>query len=275
MIAELNGQIDRILHGDDSIDIQMFKEGEMYILQNQINKMTVRLRENASLLKKDKTYLADSLADISHQLRTPMTSLQILLTFLSKSTLNETERANYSREAEALLSRMDWLLSALLKISKIDTGTAVFAHEKVKVSELIKRSTEPFAIPLELQNIELKINCDESLSFVGDINWTAEAVGNILKNCIEHTRNLIEINCTENAIYTEIIISDNGAGIDKTDLPHIFERFYRGENYSENNYGIGLALCRMILSKQNATVKAENSEKGAKFIIKFYKVTDL
>ncbi|MCL2036779.1 MAG: HAMP domain-containing histidine kinase [Oscillospiraceae bacterium] len=272
-LAELSEQIDKILHGNERVDIQMFKEGELYILQNQINKMTVRLREQNSALKKDKLYLADSMADIAHQLRTPMTSLQMLMNFLSNPGLNADKQSEFVRQAENLLSRMDWLLSSLLKMSKIDAGTVTFKKEKTTLKSLLKKSAEPFAIPLELRGIRQEIMCTEETTFVGDINWTAEAVGNVLKNCIEHTRDEIKIVCEENNIYTSIIISDNGNGFPKEELPHIFERFYKGESQSNENYGIGLALCRMILSEQNMTIKAENSKdsnQGARFIIRIY-----
>jgi len=267
-IAELSEQIDMILHGRDSFEIKTFKEGELSILQSEIQKMTVRLREQADILKKDKIYLADSLADIAHQLRTPMTSLNMLISFLPKN--------DFTREAEELLSRMDWLLTTLLKISKIDAGTVIFQKEETTLTELIKKSAEPFFIPLELRNIKLKTNCAGNVTC--DINWTAEAIGNIIKNCTEHVGDTlrgvptIEINCIENAIYAEIIICDNGAGIAPEDLPYIFERFYQAENAKNENFGIGLALCKVILSEQNATIKVANREDGgACFTVRFYK----
>jgi signal transduction histidine kinase len=298
LIADMSNQIDKILHGDNSINIHLFKEGELYILQDQINKMTIRLREQNDILKKDKMYLSDSLADIAHQLRTPMTSLQMLMTFIRNAeqdiqnphctcsccTLRQIEKIKqneFIREAEKLLSRMDWLLSTLLKISKIDAGTAVFKKEKVNIKSLIKKAAEPLAIPLELREIKLAVTCNDDDYFTGDINWTSEAIGNILNNCMKYTKDIIIIKCRSNTVYTEVVISDNGNGISAADLPHIFERFYRGENYSENKddnnkfcqldsgYGIGLALCRMILFKQNATIKAESNRKGTKFIIRF------
>jgi signal transduction histidine kinase len=169
---------------------------------------------------------------------------------------------------------MEWLINALLKISKIDTGTAVFQKEKVNLLAMLKTSLEPLEIPMELRNISHKLNCSPGFSFQGDQNWTIEAIGNILKNSIEHTpeNGTIEITCTENAIFTEIIIQDNGSGIDSEDLPHIFQRFYQGKHQKEGSYGIGLALSRMILSQENATIKAENHPAGGtKFTIRFYK----
>jgi len=272
-ISSLSEQIDKILHGNDSVDLSAFNEGELSILHSEIQKMTVRLREQTDTLRKDKSYLADSLADIAHQMRTPMTSIRMLASFLARPELDAEQRLEFGRELESLLSRIDWLLAALLKISKIDAGTANFAKEEIPIYKLLKKAAEPLEIPLDLRNITLNINCDKDITVTGDLNWTAEAIGNILKNCMEHTpeSGRIEINCSWNAVFTEIKIQDNGNGIDKSDLPHIFERFYQGKHSRDGSFGVGLALCRMILSAQNATVKAENNpEGGACFIMKFY-----
>jgi len=273
MVAALGEQIDLILHGNESYDISVCKEGELYILQSEINKMTLRLREQTDALKKDKAYLSDSLADIAHQMRTPMTSIRMLASFLANPALPEQQRAQFSRELEGLLARIDWLLATLLKISKIDAGTAVFEQKELPVRALIKKAAEPLEIPLELRNISLHINCDESITAGCDLPWTAEAIGNILKNSMEHTpeNGHMELNCSQNAVFTELEIKDNGDGIDPQDLPHIFERFYQGKNTKDGSFGVGLALCRMILSAQNATVKAANNKQaGACFTIRFY-----
>ncbi|MCL1832447.1 MAG: HAMP domain-containing histidine kinase [Oscillospiraceae bacterium] len=264
MVAEMSESIDKIIHGDDSMDIQLFQEGELYILQNQINKMTVRLREQNDTLKKDKVYLADSLADIAHQLRTPMTSLNLLLSFLPP--------CEHTREAEQLLARMDWLLTALLKISKIDAGTAVFRAQEVDNETLIQKTLDALAVLLELRGITVNVQCVGRVCC--DVDWTAEAIGNVLKNCMEYSPR-IDIDCTQNHIYTEIVIRDYGVGIAPEDLPHIFERFYQGKARKNDGYGIGLALCRMVLSEQNATIKAvnriENGEvAGVTFTMRFY-----
>jgi len=273
-IAALSEQIDLILHGNDSFDIHAFDEGELYILQSEIQKMTVRLREQTHALEKDKAFLSDSLADIAHQLRTPLTSINMLTSFLARPYLGAGQRLDFSRELGSLLLRMDWLLAALLKMSKIDAGTATFKKDTAPLCALLKKAAEPLGIPLELRGIELLVNCDEKIIFIGDMHWTAEAIGNILKNCMEHTPGggRIEIECAENAVFTEIVIKDSGSGIAPEDMPHIFERFYQGGHAKEGSFGVGLALCRMILSEQNATVKASNSpEGGAVFTVRFYR----
>ncbi len=273
-ISDLASDIDKILHGDSTIPLERYSEGELAILQSEVYKMTVRLREQKQNLQDDKIYLANSLADISHQIRTPLTSINLLVNFLSEPNITDDRRIQLTHELYSLLSRIDWLITALLKISKLDAGTVQFKKEQVSLHELILKSTSPILVPMELR--EQALNIEASGYFSGDISWTSEAITNIVKNCMEHTADggTISITAAENALYSEIIITDNGSGIDKEDLPHIFERFYKGTNSDKNSFGIGLALARMIITVQNGTVKAENNvPKGAKFIIRFYKGT--
>lgn len=271
-LNELAEDVNKILHGDDHISLEKYAEGELAILQSEIYKMTIRLREQQQKLLDDKIYLADSIADISHQIRTPLTSINLLLTFLSEENISEEKRRRLVREMYELLSRIDWLITTLLKISKLDAGTVHFKIEEISLKELVERAVSPVAIPMELRGQELLMECEGD--FAGDIAWSCEAITNIVKNCMEHTPHggKLQIRALENAIYREIIISDNGCGISKEDLPHIFERFYKGENSDDKSFGIGLALARMIITSQNGTIKAENNiEGGARFVIRFYK----
>ncbi|MBQ4282945.1 MAG: HAMP domain-containing histidine kinase [Lachnospira sp.] len=277
-IARLSWDVDKILHGDNHIDLDKCSEGELAILQSEIYKMTVRLREQQQKLLDDKIYLADSIADISHQIRTPLTSINLVVQMLTKDDLTEERRCQLFRELKELLSRIDHLITVLLKISKLDAGTVEFKRENVPMADLVRIATEPLLIPIELRNQELTVNARGE--FIGDVAWTGEAVGNIVKNCMEHTPNggKLMINATTTPLYTEIVIEDNGCGIDKEDLPHIFERFYKGKNSTDKSFGIGLALARMIITGQNGTVKAENVMEqgivsGARFVVRFYKGT--
>ncbi len=273
-ISALAGDIDKILHGDNSIYLENYSEGELAILQSEIYKMTVRLREQQQKLLKDKIYLADSIADISHQIKTPLTSINLLVQLLSEPKLDEERRQQLIRDLYGLLSRIDWLIITLLKISKLDAGTIQFKMERVSLEELIQKAVSPLLVPIELKGQQLKLNV--SGDFCGDIYWSCEAIGNIVKNCMEHTNEggQIVIEAKENALYSQIIISDTGSGISKEDMPHIFERFYKGKNSDDKSFGVGLALARMIISSQNGTIKAENNiPLGAKFIIRFYKGT--
>ncbi len=274
IIADLCGDIDRILHRQETFDLNEYAEGELAILSSEIYKMTVRMREQAELLKKDKQFLADSMADLSHQIRTPLTSVNLIVALLQKPDLTDERRHELTQDMMKLLGHIERLVNVVLKLSKLDAGTVEFQCERVSVAELVNKAAEPLAIPMELRNQQLRINIDDSVYFSGDLAWTAEAIENILKNCMEHTPEggTIGIDVSETALFTEIIISDSGSGIDKDDLPHLFERFYRGKNSSSQNYGIGLALARMIISEQNGTVKAGNIKGGgAKFTVRFYK----
>lgn len=191
---------------------------------------------------------------------------------MSEPELTNERRKQLTQELYRLLSRIDWLVTALLKISKIDAGTVQFKQEHISMEGLLNKACSPLLVPIELRAQELILKADGE--FCGDIAWTCEAIGNILKNCMEHTPEggKLEINASENALYTEIIIKDSGTGIAKEDIPHVFERFYKGVNSSENSYGIGLALSRMIITSQNGTIKVENRKSsGCKFSIKFYK----
>ena len=177
-------------------------------------------------------------------------------------------------EGEQLLDRIDWLVNALLKISKIDAATVRFAQERTDAKELIEKALEPLRIPMELREQTVFCEVKEGAGFVGDASWSMEALGNILKNCMEHVGHggTIWIRAEENQLYTEFRIEDSGPGIASEDLPHLFERFYKGKGAADSSVGIGLALARMIISAQNGTVKAENRpEGGARFVVRFYK----
>lgn len=274
-IKLLASEIDEILHGDGlSISFDEYEEGELGILQSEIHKMTTRLQEQKLRLQQDKIYLADSLADISHQIRTPLTSINLLVSMLAEPDISEERRMKLNHELLGMLSRIDWLITTLLKISKLDAGTVQMKKEEISLSELLRKSTMPLLVPIELKNQILKIEAEGQ--FIGDIAWTSEAIGNVVKNCMEHTmeNGMIQITASENALYAEIIVEDNGPGIAKEDLGHIFERFYKGKHNDKQSFGIGLAFARMVVSKQNGVIKAENrAEGGARFIIRFYKGT--
>lgn len=272
-MAVLTNEIDLILHGDENLVLSRYSEGELSILQSEISKLIIRLREQADMLKGEKVRLADSIADISHQIRTPLTSINLILESANDQNLSQKQRILKLFEIQKLLSRIDWLISTLLKIAKLDAGTVKFKKEQTELSKLIALSASPLAIPMEIKNQEITSNI--SGKFYGDLSWTAEAVGNIIKNCTEHMESgKLYITAAENPIYSEIIIRDTGKGFDKDDLPHIFERFYKGKNSGDNSVGIGLALARMIITGQNGTVKAENHrDGGAVFTIRFYKGT--
>lgn len=274
-LRDMSQKIDEILHDDSAaLTLDGHAEGELAILTSEIQKMTLRLREQQQNLLEDKLYLADSIADISHQIRTPLTSINLLVQLLREPDLSPQRKGEILRELRKMLSRIDWLITTLLKISKLDAGTVQLRKETLSMQELLQKAVEPLLIPMELREQELRLHAEGG--FAGDIHWTCEAIGNIVKNCMEHTPTggTITLTAAENPLFYEIVMEDTGSGIPPEDLPHIFERFYKGQNSDNNSFGIGLALARMIAAQQDGTLKAENVPGGgARFTMRFYKGT--
>jgi len=262
-VAGLSVYLRRIDAGDYSLDVRDNGEGSFSLLKNDLYKVTVRLREQAELLQKDKTALSNLIADISHQIKTPLTSLGVLVDVLAEDP-PESDRRAFVDRLRTQLGRIQWLTGALLKLARLDAGTAAFKSEPVDVRRLIERALEPLHIPLEIKNQRLEIHGDDDASFTGDLNWSAEALTNVVKNCVEHTPEggKIEITYSANALYTEIIVSDDGEGIASSDLPNIFSRFYRGANAAEKSVGIGLALAKAIFTAQGGDISVR-SQRGA------------
>lgn len=272
-IAQISEQIDLVLHNEERLYIGESDEGELSILHSEITKMIQRIREQNMDLKKEKEHLADSLADVAHQLRTPLTSANLTLSLLGEEG-DEKERKAFIRETEELLMRMDWLITSLLKLSRLDAGIVVFQSGQTKVNELISEALRPFLITMELHNIEVCLELSKDGEIQGDVRWLSEAVQNILKNCIESAgeNGKIEITCGDNPLFTEILIHDSGSGFSKEEIPRLFERFYRGKNTDVTGYGIGLALSKMIITRQGGTITAKNHPAGgAVFAIRFPK----
>lgn len=272
-LRKLSQKLVQIRKGDYSMDIRDNKEGELSILKNDIYKVTTMLSEHNKQMQNDKIALSNSLSDISHQLKTPLTSMTVMTDLLSSQELPTEKRIQFTNELKNQLQRMEWLLSSLLKLSKIDAGTIQFKQETVNCQQLLQQVSAPFLIPMELKEQTFKIK-GADFSFVCDQNWTAEALINILKNCIEHTPTggSIQIICSDNPLFTQIEISDTGCGIDKSDLPYIFNRFYKGKNASSDSVGIGLAMAHSIIEAQNGTIHVKSAlNKGSQFTIQFFK----
>ena len=272
-IADLNNYLSLVCAGNYLIDIKDNTEGELSILKNNLYKVIVLLRSKNELLEKDKIYLADSLADISHQLKTPLTSLMVMVDLL-KDEKNIDKQKEFISIIEIQISKIKWLVENLLKLSKLDAGTIKFKKEKIDVLSVITKSLSPFLVQMEMKNISLETTIND-FSFTGDLNWTSEAVENIIKNCIEHIADNGKLNIETGVtnIYSYIKITDNGCGIKKKDLPHIFERFYQGENSSKESVGIGLALAKTIVENQGGSIEVTSEENvGTEFIIKFNKM---
>ncbi|HIT69913.1 MAG TPA: HAMP domain-containing histidine kinase, partial [Candidatus Aphodomonas merdavium] len=248
-------------------------EGELSILENEIAKMTLRIREQNRALQGEKQRLADALADISHQLRTPLTAANLILPLVEKAPEAKARKA-LLREMEELFLQMEWLLDALLKLSRLDAGIVPLKKEAVEVAALVRAAAHPLLIPLELHEIALRCSVPEGMRIVADAGWLSQALENILKNCIQSAprQSAIEIAARETPLFSEIVIRDQGKGFSAEDLPRVFERFYRGKGSETVGYGIGLALSKMIILRHGGSICAQNAPQGgAEFIIRFPK----
>ncbi len=269
-LQQLSEDLDALLLHGTSLPIGKYEEGELSLLADQVQKLTLKLTEAKDALQRDKTFLADSLADISHQLRTPMTAMHLTLALLQGP--DQGKHRALIRDLRSLLQRMQWLVESLLKLSKLDAGTVELRMEEVPLKELLEQAAEPFAIVMDLQEQVLQLTYEDCTLHCDPV-WTAEAIGNVLKNAIEHNSpgGVITLTGRDTPIFTEICIGDEGGGFSPEELPRIFDRFYRGKNRDPKSCGIGLSLARSILNAQGATIRAENDGKGARFTIKFYK----
>lgn len=249
------------------------QEGQIGLLKTELIKMINILKEKVELLNNEKIFLNEVISDISHQLKTPMTSLIILNDLMYEDLPKET-KIEFLDKIKSQLNRMEWLIKSMLKLSKVEAKVIDFEKKEVKVSELIKKSISPSLISMEIKNIELTVNGDENISYIGDINWSCEAFVNIIKNCVEHTdtNGKINISYEENPLYCEVVIKDSGEGIDKKDLPHIFKRFYKGKSSKDDSVGIGLAMAKSIIESQNGDIYVKSEKnKGSEFHIIFHK----
>lgn len=259
----------KILNDDYSMDIRSYDEGDISNLKNDLYKMTIKLKETRDIELKEKKYLETTLEDISHQLRTPLTSMNVGLEVLS-GNVDAITKKEFIQMEKKNLDRIEWLVTSLLKMSRLDSGTVLLVDKKEDLSKIIDNALEPIKIPIELKGISLINEVDKNLKIKVDENWVREAFINVLKNAYEHTNSLIKIVSSDNPIYTEVKIIDDGAGISNTDLPHIFERFYKGSTNKES-IGIGLNMAKKIIEKENGNISVQTSNNGTTFIIKFYK----
>ena len=273
-VMQLCDDIDRILRRDDSTSFDEYKEGELSVLSAEIHKMTIRLREQNAELLREKQFAKEALEDISHQLRTPLTSVMMILGLMNTSGLAEKERMEYLRDLYELLARMKWLIETMLSLSRIEADAVRFAKEPVPCRKLLEQSVEIVSVTAELKGVEIQTEINGEPELTGDLHYTSEAIVNLLKNAIEHTPEggTVTVSANENNIFSQITIADTGEGIPEKELPHIFERFYRSSEYSKNGFGIGLAFAKKVISAQNGSLKAANRKPhGAVFDIRFYK----
>lgn len=266
--------IEEINKKNYSINIDENSEDELSILKNELYKITIMLKEDAENSKKDKLKLKDSLSDISHQLKTPLTSINIMLdNILDNPEMDDKTKEKFIQNIKREITNISSLVGEILKLSKFDASVIKFEEQQVFIDDIVKSAISNVEMMAELKNINIEVNNQDNIKLVCDAKWQIEAITNILKNCIEHSKDdsTITIDIDSNKIYKQITIKDNGEGIDEKDLPHIFERFYKGKNSSKDSVGIGLALAKTIIEKDNGSIKVD-SKKGKQtiFTIKYY-----
>lgn len=264
--------MDNILIDNYNIDINTYDDNVLSSLKDDIYKMTIKLKNMADNSNKEKKYLATTLSDISQQLKTPLTSLFVFNEILKQDNLDLKTRKEILEKSEKQLERIKWLITSLLKMSQLDSGSITLQKDKVNLQKLINESCEPFLISLDLKNVKLQINIDKKAFIICDKNWTIEAISNIVKNALEHVKEngTITIQSITNPIYLKLEIIDDGEGIKAEEINHIFERFYHG-NKNKDSIGIGLNMSKMIIEKQKGHIEVESKlNKGTKFSIYFY-----
>ena len=274
-IKQITNYINQIKNKKYDLNIEENTEDELSNLKNELYKITIMLKEESEISKKDKENLKMSVEDISHQLKTPLTSITIMLDNLKDNpNMEENTKQKFIFEISKQVEWINWLVISMLKLSKLDANVVQFYDEKINLNKFIGEIIKNLEIPIEVKNQKIIIDGNENVSFIGDYKWQQEAITNIIKNCIEHNANngTIYINYEENSLFTKITIRDEGEGIPKEDLKHIFERFYRGKNSSENSVGIGLALAKNIIEKNNGMINCKSElDKGTEFVIKYMK----
>lgn len=273
-ISEITKYIEEINKKNYKLNIKDNSEDELSILKNELYKITVMLKEAAENSKNDKLKLKDSLSDISHQLKTPITSILIMLdNILDDKQMSEDVRTEFIKDIKREIINIKFLVESILKLSKIDSNTINFIKKEVTIQEIIAEAVKNISMIKEIRNIKINVKGNSTDTIICDMKWQVEAITNILKNCIEHSKENgeIEIVYGKNNIYAEIKIMDYGTGIEKQDLPHIFERFYKGKNSSSDSIGIGLALSKSIIESNNGYIEvASNLGKGTIFTIKYF-----
>ena len=274
-IAEINEYIKQINNKNYILKIEENDNGELSKLRNELYKTTVLLKETAEISEKEKENLSTAIADISHQLKTPLTSIRIMLDNIQDDPdMKKEVREDFLREISKQIDWISSLVVSLLKIAKFDAGTIKMENNEINAKNLIDNIVSNLAILMELKNIEIITNVDEKATFIADYKWQQEALTNILKNAIEHSKHNSRIYITvENTnLFLKIIIKDEGSGIDKEDLKHIFQRFYKTKNSSENSIGIGLPLAKAIIEQSNGYIKVETKYgEGTSFEVKYIK----
>ena len=272
-LKEITNYIEQINRKNYSLDIEDNTEDELSILKNEIYKTTVMLKEAAENSANDKLKLKDSLSDISHQLKTPLTSIIIMLdNILENDNMDESVRNDFIKEIKKEITNIRFLVETLLKLSKFDSNSINFIKSEVSLKEIVDETVKKVSVLCNLKNIQINVKGNPESKIICDKKWQVEALTNILKNCVEHSKENSKIDITygKNKVYSEIIIKDYGEGIDSKELPYIFKRFYKCKNASSDSIGIGLSLAKSIIESNNGYIKVDSElNKGTTFKIEY------
>lgn len=274
-INQITQYINEIKNRKYDLNINENSEDELSNLKNELYKITIMLKEESEISRQDKEKIKMSVEDISHQLKTPSTSIMIMLDNLKDNpNMDEDTKQKFIFEISKQVNWINWLVISILKLSRLEADVVKFSNNKINVKKFIDEIIGNLEIPIEIKNQKISIEGDEDASFIGDYKWQQEAITNIIKNAIEHNKEngKITIKYEENVLFTKITIIDEGQGIAKEDLKHIFERFYKAQNSSDNSVGIGLSLAKNIIEKNNGMINCKSEiGNGTEFIVKYMK----
>lgn len=275
-VRRISKASEKVIEGSLETPLPESGEGDFDILGHQFNQMSQRLIRSVEREKQDKIFLKETISNISHQLKTPLSSL---LTFnelmLDQKDMDETTRQDFLEKSKAQLVRMEWLIANLLKLARLEAGAILFKKDNLDLRQLVDASINVLSPKIAKKDINITVENSSAVWLTADCDWTSEAVVNIIKNCIEHTDvgGSIGITLSETPLFSSISIKDNGCGINSSDLPHIFERFYRGNsNINTEGIGIGLSIAKLIIEGQNGTITVKSTlNKGTEFVITLLK----
>ena len=274
-LKEITRYIEEINNKNYKLDIDDNTEDELSMLKNEVYKTTIMLKETAENSVQDKVNLKDSLSDISHQLKTPLTSITIMIdNILENPEMDKETRIEFVKDIKREIINVNFLANSILKLSKLDANSVKFINKKIELQDIVKESIKNVSVLCDLKNVEVRQKADKNIKISCDFKWQVEAITNILKNCVEHSKDnsKIDISYEENKIYSKVEIKDYGVGLEKEELSHIFERLYKGKNSSSESVGIGLALAKSIIESNNGYVSVESEvNKGTIFAIKYFK----
>ena len=273
-LDELIDFLTKVQDRDEFPDLGLEAEGRMLILRSEIYKLASTLQEQYAGEVKKNTYMADMLSNISHQIKTPLTAINLMTDALKSGSMDEAQRRRCIANIEDQADHITWLVRTLLTLAEIDAGVLIMKKEPVKIRELVDDIVSGIAVEADIRDVSIDINVSSGDEITCDKRWMSEALSNIIKNSLQHTEagGYIRISSEDNNLSANIRIEDNGCGISKKDLPHIFDRFYHGEKSDPNSNGIGLSLAKQIINSQNGTVSCESEEgRGTIFEIRMYK----